>query len=559
MARSKGSHLRKCLFFIFFLAFSTAVWAETKLSYQQRQAVERQTITLREVEKKIKDGFATNEAPGLKQKLDNILADLTRNNCPEDNAQVKTLKDSVANARKALGENIVVEQKKAEEIKPAVEKKVEEKTEIKKEEVKDEKTNNPTENEQPGKAGTENKNTDVKLSYQHKQAVDRQASNLNELEAGIKAIADKEPEMKYYPKKIEIGLGFNGKIEGIVRDLEKSGCPKEHKLVADIYSRLEIAKTTIAELEKKLQPKWELWDKLTNIKNYPAYQADLDQLKRLHDKYNNSTNSFSNAKRGKELVLSYADDANYFNSLSKTYIAIINAKTLEGEVIFTRMKNIMEKMKMFHEAKKAYGEKLPADIDTGVNKALAMGKQAVVDKKPMFFTGGVKQIMDGVLEDVEMLETIKGKEDPGAIKGREFYTKSKAELEEMAKTMEEEIIAGTEAPKEIYSGSDKGTLKKMLEGKWKAKYPKDEILAILFSVENWKRDTSWSYNNSNEWKKYDNSYIPVRVVVKTSDTIASIFVAYINKDHMNGDEIKIGLETKSGGYVVEKMLIKNLK
>lgn len=549
-------NIRKSIILLCFLTFYSTIWAETKLSYPQRQAVDRQSGTMREVEKKIKDGFAPNEAPGLIQKLDNILADLNKNNCPDDNAQVKALKDSVANARKAIGEVAPAEPKKIED-KKTEEKVAEDKKVV--EDKKEEKVNNPPAKTTPAEGETQKTNSDVKLSYQHKQAVDRQNSNLIELEAKVKELADKEPEIKYYPAKIEPGLGFNTKIESIIKDLEKSGCPKEHKLVADIFNRLEAVKVTIADLEKKLQPKWELYDKYTNIANYPTYQADLDQLKRLHDKYNNSTGSFSNPKRGKELVLSYPDDANYFNALPKKYAPLINFKRPEGEVILTRMKNISEKMNMFHDAKKAYGEKLPGDIETGISKAVEMAKQAVADKKPMFFTGGVKQLMDGALEDVEMLETIKGKEDAGAIKCRELYTKTKAELDGMAKSMEEDIIAGTEAPKELYSGSDKNTLKKMMEDKWKAKYPNDQILAIIFSVENWKRDTTWSYNNSNEWKKYDNSYLPVRVIVKSSDTIASIYVAYINKDHMSNDEIKIGLETKTGGYVVEKMLIKNLK
>jgi hypothetical protein len=558
------SHLfaKKLLVLCLLLSVSTLAWAEIKLTYQQRQAVERQSSTLRDVEKKVKDGFAPNEAKGLLIKLDNIIADLVNNKCPEDNTQVKTLKEAVAAARKTIGEAPVAETVKPEDKKPVEkapeEKKVaEEKKEVK-EEVKEEKKAIPPPAKTPP-AEPEKKNSDVKLTYQTKQAVDRQTSNLIEIENILKDLVEKEAGMTYCTRKIEPGLGLNSKIEGIFKDLEKSGCPKEHKLVVDIYNRVEIAKTTIADLEKKLQPKWELYDKLTNIKNYPSYQDDLDQLKRLHDKYNNSTGSFSDPKRGKELVTTYTDDANYFNTLSKKYVAIINAKTFEGENLVTRMKNIMEKMNMFLDAKKAYGEKLPAEIDGGINKALVMGKQAVVDKKPMFFTGGVKQLMDEALKDVEMLEIIKGKEDAGAIKGREFYSKSKAELDAMAQTMEEEIIASTESPVELYSGSDKSTLKKMLGDKWKAKYPKEEVLAIVFSVENWKRDTSWAYNNSNEWKKYDNSYIPVRVICKTTETIASIYVAYINKDHMNGDEIKIGLETKSGGYVVEKMLIKNLK
>jgi len=550
MGTNPGVLFKGWLFLCSFLILFSAVWAESKLSYPQRQAVERQSANMREVEKKIKAGFAPQEVAGLNQKLDNILADLTKNNCPDDNSQVIALKDFVTNARKILGEVATAETKKEES----------KTSEDKKEgvEKKDDKAETLPVKKTPETVEPEKNINEAKLTYQHKQAVDRQTSNLNELEAKLKELADKEPEIKYYPVKVEPGLGFLGKIEAITRDLEKSGCPKDHKVVAAIFTRLEDAKAKISDLEKKLQPKWELYDKFTNIANYPTYQADLDQLKRLHDKYNNSTDSFSNSKRGKELVLSYPDDASYFNTLPKKYAPLINFKRPEGEVILTRMKNISEKMKMFHEAKTAYGEKLPADIETGIHKAIAMAKQAVADKRPMFFTGGVKQLMDGALEDVEMLETIKGKEDAGAVKSREFYTKTQVELDAMAKTMEEEIIAGTQAPVEVYGGSDKNTLKKMMESKWKAKYPNDEILAIIFSVENWKRDTTWSYNNSNEWKKYDKSYLPVRVVVKTSDSIASVYVAYINKDHMSNDEIKIGLETKTGGYVVEKMLIKNL-
>ncbi len=178
MGNKSGGYFKNSLILCIFLSLFTTVWAETKLSYPQRQAVERQSANMREVEKKIKAGFAPQEAAGLNIKLDNILADLTRNNCPDDNAQVIALKDFVASARKSLGEVATVEPKKEEAKTPEEKKEVVEKKEEKTETPPAKKAVEPTE--------PEKNNNEAKLTYQHKQAVDRQTSNLIELEAKIK-------------------------------------------------------------------------------------------------------------------------------------------------------------------------------------------------------------------------------------------------------------------------------------------------------------------------------------------------------------------------------------
>jgi hypothetical protein len=54
------------------------------------------------------------------------------------------------------------------------------------------------------------------------------------------------------------------------------------------------------------------------------------------------------------------------------------------------------------------------------------------------------------------------------------------------------------------------------------------------------------------------SYLYARVIVKTSDEIATVYVAIANKNHMKDNEVSYGVHTKKGMWVVEKVLIENL-
>ncbi|MEB3221457.1 MAG: hypothetical protein VKS61_05215 [Candidatus Sericytochromatia bacterium] len=41
-------------------------------------------------------------------------------------------------------------------------------------------------------------------------------------------------------------------------------------------------------------------------------------------------------------------------------------------------------------------------------------------------------------------------------------------------------------------------------------------------------------------------------------TAATVYPAYLNKNHMQGDALTVGADTKGSGYVHEEMLIKHL-
>ncbi len=48
------------------------------------------------------------------------------------------------------------------------------------------------------------------------------------------------------------------------------------------------------------------------------------------------------------------------------------------------------------------------------------------------------------------------------------------------------------------------------------------------------------------------------VIVKTDDRIATLYPAYFNINHVSNDAMTLGVHTRGVGFVVRKMLIKNL-
>lgn len=119
-------------------------------------------------------------------------------------------------------------------------------------------------------------------------------------------------------------------------------------------------------------------------------------------------------------------------------------------------------------------------------------------------------------------------------------------------------VDSEQMPPDKYQGTDKAELKKKIMDAWKTKYPNDEILAICFHAENWIRNTKAKSNATSIYVN-DKSVLPVKVIVKTDEKVATIFPAYLNKDHQKNDQIKTGVATKTNAHVIKQMLIANIK
>lgn len=134
-------------------------------------------------------------------------------------------------------------------------------------------------------------------------------------------------------------------------------------------------------------------------------------------------------------------------------------------------------------------------------------------------------------------------------------TESRAGAEKLKAEYKRTAAEKYRLPVEKYSGGDKSKLKKMVLDKWKELYPGDKVLGVRFHMANWERKKESNYNKGT-WYDYDNSVLAVLVVVKTSNELATVYPAYVNKNNQNG-AMTIGAETKGSGYVQNDMLLKN--
>lgn len=120
----------------------------------------------------------------------------------------------------------------------------------------------------------------------------------------------------------------------------------------------------------------------------------------------------------------------------------------------------------------------------------------------------------------------------------------------------QKAAAAFRLPADQYAAGDKGQLKAMVQSKWQALYPQDQVLDVRFPKGAWERRKEANWNNG-DWYFYDNSALLMYVVVKKSAELATVYPVYVNKNHQNG-AIQVGAETKGSGYAHQDMLVKNM-
>lgn len=365
-------------------------------------------------------------------------------------------------------------------------------------------------------------------------------------------------EKKEYTKKPEPGLGIEKELAEVIAEFEKSDLPADHQKVKNIKSWIDSLQTNLPILEKYYNEGYKAYQvaaKSSDKSNFPDYDADVERLKAMYKNYKNPKSAFANAEKAKEIVPQFNDEYAFYQDLPNKYAAMIKAK--KAKTLETWLKTNAKYLDGFREYRDEYATELPGLIETTLDEALAMAEKARDNKKPAFFKGGVKQKLDKASDLLSVYEAIKGSKDSSVSKLAKSFDGKRSSIDAIENSMAAELLASTKAPADSYKGSDKGELMSLVKGQWQKHYPSDDILAIRFHNNNWKRTTNWKWN-SGGWYKVDTSVLAVSVIVKTNNEIATIYPAFINKDHLEGDSLNVGTRTKTHGYVINKMLIKNL-
>ena len=295
-------------------------------------------------------------------------------------------------------------------------------------------------------------------------------------------------------------------------------------------------------------------EKLSNPANYPDLEKDLAALEALKD-------DFEKGLRGKpeevaERAAKFPEATKWRAAAFQRYKPFMIHNGGPKNPLYVKFQQVGEILKKLQTDATQFVADSEKDVPALLKAAEEMAAKAAAEKKPAFFNGGVKQKLDQALEKTALCEALLGKDNAKGASLRKQCDEAKGRIDVQMESLKEQILVDARAPKEEYSGADKEEMRKRIQEGWKKAYPQDELLEVRFPRP-WDRKTEWRFVGD-ALQKSDMSYLYARAIVKTSDKIASVYVAVVNKDHMKGDFISLGVHTKKGAWVVDEVLLSNL-
>lgn len=409
------------------------------------------------------------------------------------------------------------------------------------------------------------------LANAQKQAVDRQERNQKEAAKKLKDMLDgyaKDMAVLSGPDVLIRPGFFKGymvkgdevvsKCDAIQSDLDKSKCPADHPRVKALTDWIAETRATVDKLKAEMQPKLAEMEKLADPKNYPNLDADFEQMATLTNAY--GIKSFkSHPDKVAELAKEFPQVVTWAKEKFKEYRPILVLTGGKESPLYKRYDALSGAIKGFQEEAGKFFEQAAKDVPGLLKKAEEMATKAAADKKPAFFTGGVRQQFDQAEEYLKVCRGLAPADHPGLVAMETAFTDTRKRVDEAAASLKEEIVASTMPPTEKYKGADKEDLRGQILAAWKEAWPDDEVLTIKFHMENFDRRQKAIWDaGSKAWNFDDRSVLCVTVIVKTSDTIATTHPAYVNVDHIS-NATTFGVQTKGSAYVSEEMLVANVK
>ena len=202
------------------------------------------------------------------------------------------------------------------------------------------------------------------------------------------------------------------------------------------------------------------------------------------------------------------------------------------------------------------GDGIPGSLD----RAEKLSKRAQDEGNVNLFQGarGALNKARGLIERYAALAS----KDEDKKKVKTLTARFEAVEKELASAVtgfEDKDRGAKRAPENRYAGSDAKKLRGMTARAWKSSYPDDKALAIRMSMKNWKRTVRKVWSAAEKaFYKVDKAYLLIVVIVQTSDSVATIYPAFINKNNLSGS-VRAGVRKDGTGYVSSEMLVKNFK
>lgn len=384
--------------------------------------------------------------------------------------------------------------------------------------------------------------TGTRLNYQQEEVLSGARFNLREVEGGANQLTAAVEKLRAIED--ELSIDFR-EVEGLLGVLEnarrKSGFVKNalEKLPADgtgvpeVRQQLVNADAKVVTAADFLGPLNEKLRKLIDPAQYPQFEADHKRLRELSVMFANpiilQTDRVLAAETYKQAEAARAECVR----ISRVYARLMHQRTDQGLRIEGTGNGFLNNLEKFKAEAQAQKEALPEAIRKDLSTAMGYAAEAVAGQKPMWFTGGIPQVMNHAEERVALLTAL---DEQAGQRMRAEHDKTREQLKAQADSLRELIIRENKLPIDAYQGEDRDSVIKTALSAWTVQQSDFDLLAVRIPAEQWARETKWTYSNGT-WYFSDRSRLQVRLFVADHENPELAIDRPINiwKDHQKGD------------------------
>jgi len=393
-------------------------------------------------------------------------------------------------------------------------------------------------------APAEDSSDTVRLNYQQEELLSNARFHVREVEGNAQLLTERTGQMKEVQDQLSINFrDVNALNEVVANARRKTGfardaleqLPENGKGVAEVRQQLVNADAKVSVASDYLRPLHAKLQNLINPANYPEFEADYRRLRELSIMFANPMILQTN----RELAAQHFAQADAAKAecirIAQKYSRLMEQRTGEGERIEGVGNGFLNNHAEFLKASEEQKAALPAQIRENLAQARQYASEAVANQKPLWFTGGIPQVMAEAEDRIVLLEAI----DPasGGSLRRELDQTS-AELKKQADSLRELIIRQNTMPLDAFAGPDRDKAIKTAISGWRVQQDEFDLLAVRIPSEAWSRETKWTYSNGT-WYLSDKSKLQVRLIVADHENPELAIDRPVNvwKDHQKGDSM----------------------
>ena len=296
--------------------------------------------------------------------------------------------------------------------------------------------------------------------------------------------------------------------------------------------------------------------KADQIANVGDIEADVKRLEALSREIANGEFIYSVPDRSLETIRGLDRMIEFRNEMQKQYQAVLNEHV--GYNMKTTLEGFDYRLNQYREEMERAKGRLPKQIRSDFEQAQTICDTSVERRRAQTFTDGIiEATFQRAQVNLDLLEAIGGSTaETQALAAEKKSAETK--IASAAKALQSEILNANTPPNDVYGGGDKAEILQLVEAAWKKSPVKSEVLAMRVPMRAWERSEGirWAHDR---YELHDFSEIQVAISVKGDANTVHNYYAYLEKDHLKGDKIRVRIDDKGEVPLYRKVLIENWK